>query len=68
MMHLWIQRGIYEAIREASAPGLLDECQKLKGRETGKCKVTLVYKLPANNVFHLVRPRNKMRIGWMIVI
>ena len=59
MMHLWIQRGIYEAIREAAAPGLLDECQKLKGRETGKCKVTLVYKLPANNVFHLVRPRNK---------
>ena len=37
MMHLWIQRGIYEAIHEAAAPGLLDECQKLKGCETGKC-------------------------------
>ena len=33
MMHLWIQRGIYEAIHEAAAPGLLDECQKLKGCE-----------------------------------
>ena len=30
---MWIQRGIYEAIHEAAAPGLLDECQKLKGCE-----------------------------------
>ena len=59
MMHLWTQRGIYEAINEAAAPGLLDECQKLKGCETGKCKVTLGYKLPANNVFDTVRLRNK---------
>ena len=54
-----LQRGIYEAIHEAAAPGLLDECQKLKDCETGKCKVNLSYKLPANNVFHTVRPWNK---------
>ena len=59
MMHLWIQRGTYEAIHEVSAPGLLDECQKLKDCENGKCKVTLSYKLPANNVFDTVRPWNK---------
>ena len=41
-----------EAIHEATQPGLTDECQKLNGLETGECKVTLGYKLPAKYVFH----------------
>ena len=51
--------GIYEAIHEAAGPELLHECQKLNGCETGDCKVTFGYKLPANYVFHTVRPRDK---------
>ena len=44
------------AIHEAARPGLLDECQKLNGCETGECKATLGYKFPAKHVFHTVRP------------
>ena len=51
--------GICGAIHEAAGPGLLHKCHKLKGFETGDCKVTLGYKLPANYVFHTVRPRNE---------
>ena len=51
--------GIGEAIQEAVGPGLLDECQKLNGCETGECKVTLGSKLPAKYVFHIVRLRDK---------
>ena len=47
------------AIQEAAEPGLLDECQKLNGCETGKCKVTLGYTLPAKYMFHTVRPSDK---------
>ena len=47
--------GIYGAIREAVGPELLHECRKLNGCETGDCKVTLGYKLPADYVFHTVR-------------
>ena len=46
------------AIHEAARPGLLDECQKLNGCETGECKVTLAYKLTAKHVFHTVIPRD----------
>ena len=46
-------------IREAAAPGLVDECQKLNVCETGECKVTLGHKLPAKYVFHTVRLRDK---------
>ena len=42
------------AIHEAARPGLLDECQKLNGCETGECMVTLGYKLPAKYVFNIV--------------
>ena len=43
-------RGIDGAIHEAVGPGLIDECQKLNGCETGECKVTFGYKLPAKCV------------------
>ena len=43
------------AFHEAAGPGLLDECQKLNGCETGECKVNLGYKLPTKYVFHTVR-------------
>ena len=45
------------AIYEAAGPGLIGECQKLNGCETGECKVALCYKLPAKYVFHTVRLR-----------
>ena len=51
--------GIDGAIHEAAGPGLLHEYQKLNAYETGDCKVTSGYKLPANYVFHTVRPRNE---------
>ena len=54
--------GIYGAIREAAGPELSHECQKFNGCETGDCKVTLGYKLPADYVFHTFRPRDKNHI------
>ena len=46
-------------IHEAAGPGLIDECQKLNDCETGECKVTLGYKLPAKYVFHTLNLRDK---------
>ena len=46
------------AIHEAVQPGLIDGCQKLNGCETGECKVTLGYKLPAKYVFHTLNLRD----------
>ena len=34
------KEGIGGALHEAAGPGLLDDCQKLNGCETGDCKVT----------------------------
>ena len=51
--------GIDGAIHEAARPGLLHECQKLNGCETGECKVTLGYKLPAKYVSRTVRRSDK---------
>ena len=51
--------GIGGTIHEAAGPGLLDEYQKLNGCETGECKVTLGYKLPAKYMFHTVRLRDQ---------
>ena len=50
---------LVELFMKLSWPGLLDECQKLSGCETGECEVTLGYKLPAKYVFHTVRLRDK---------
>ena len=49
--------GIDRAIHEAAGPGLLDECQKLNGCETGECKAILGHKIPAKYVFHTVTLR-----------
>ena len=45
-------------IHEAGGLELLVECRELKGCETDECKVTLVYKLCANYIFHTIRPRD----------
>ena len=47
------------SIHETTRSGLLDEFQKLNGCGTGKCKVTLGYKLPAKYLFHTVRLKDK---------
>ena len=51
--------GIDGAIHEAAGPVLVEECQKLNVCETGECKVTLGYKLPAKYVFNTLRLRDK---------
>ena len=49
-----IQRAIYDD----AGLGLVDECQKWNVCETGECKNTLGYKLPAKYVFHTIRFRD----------
>ena len=53
------RESVDRAVYEAAGPGLLDECQKVDGCNTDKCKATSGYKLPANYVFHTVGPRYK---------
>ena len=50
---------IFGGVVDNAIPGLLDKCEKLNGCETGQCKVTLGYKLPAKYVFPTVRSRDK---------
>lgn len=48
--------GIDGCIHKAAGPGLLQECSKLHGCETGKCKITGGHNLPAKHVIHAVGP------------